>query len=240
MNSRFMLSAIVSAATVGSTFLTPGLMARADSQEVTVPERTAITVVLQEELKSGDAKEDAEVPYVIKEDVTDVDKHVLIKAGTPAYGKVTESKRRGMMGKPGKLEFTCDYILMPDRTHIPLRADKQSAYGRDNRGASVATAILLAPIALLVSGRDVTVEKGKEIVMYVDKTTKASNKPAEGTVAAPTASGGGAAKSVFVMADGSVVIGSLSSFDGSKYTVKTDGGTKELKVSEVKSVTPIK
>ncbi len=152
--------------------------------KVIVPERTEVKLTLKEELRSGKSKTGQEVPFAVAQDVFGPGRVLLIEAGTLAYGKVTGSRKRGMFGKAGKLGFTCDYIRMSDGTRVALRSDPLGARGRDNKTASIATAILFAPVAIFMNGRDVTVDKGKEFTMYVDTNTEVP-APAVAQVAAP-------------------------------------------------------
>jgi len=198
-----------------------------------LPERTPIQVRLENELKSGSSKAGEEVPFTVVSDVYSPSHTLLITAGASAYGKVTRSSRRGVFGKAGKLDFTCEYVVAPDKTHVPLRAQPMGGSGRNNTSAMVATALLLAPIAILMNGRDVTIHKGQEFTMYVDKDTALHPfLPLTSAVAPASAPG----KSLFLLQNGTQVTGSIVSFDGTTYTVATDQGTQTLKAAEVKSV----
>jgi len=208
------------------------------SGPVVIPERTEIRLIIDQDLKSGQAKENEEVRYLVKRDITDDKGRILIKSDTPAYGRITQSKRHGAFGAAGKLAFTCDFIQMPDGTKIPLRKTDLSSYGRDNRTATVATAVLLAPVALFINGRDVTVKRGAEYVMYVDKTTQASLTP-ETTPGVTPASSGTAGKSVFMTKEKKAYVGSLASFDGATYKITTDAGTVTLNAADVESITAV-
>lgn len=217
----------------------------AQDGKVTIPERTEVRLSLRQDLKSGASKEGSEVPFEVNRDVYGPNNQLLIRAGTPAYGKVVESKRRGIFGKSGKLNFTCDYIRLADGTRIPLRSESLRKAGKDNQGAAIATGLLLAPLGFFINGKDVEVKTGTEYTMYVDGNTTVPD-PAK-AVSAP-ASGGdnnggttaGAGKSVFLLNDGTVIVGALGSFDGTTYTIKTDEGEKSVKAADVKSITPIK
>lgn len=242
---RFSHSATRSAAAAALaafTLLLPARFAAAAdaADKVTIPERTEVKLSLKKELKSGDVKEGAEVPFEVVRDVLGSKNELLIRAGTPAYGKVTESKRRGILGKPGKLNFTCDYIRVADGTRIPLRSQSLASKGKDNQTAAIATAVFLAPIAIFMNGKDVTMKEGTEFAMFIDANTTVPN-PANAPSGGGAAGGGSSAgKSVFLLNDGTVIVGALVSFNGASYVVTTDNGEKTLKVSDVKSVTPIK
>lgn len=216
---------------VGATVVVP-------TGKVDIPEGTQVHVSLLKNLKSGGNKAGEEVPFEVAKDVYGPGHVLLIAADTLAFGKIVESSRRGMFGKSGKLKFSIDYILAPDKTRIPLRADAQIIRGRDNRTASIATAILLAPVAIFINGKDVSANKGQDFVMYVNTDTL-SQSPLTAPSPSATLSTGVAAptaQSLFLLTDGTQVQGTLTSFDGSQYIVATNQGARTLKVVDVKSV----
>ena len=222
----------IAAPTAGSPVTIP-------AGKVDVPEGTQVHVSLLKNLKSGGNKAGEEVPFEVAKDIYGPGHVLLIAADTPAFGKVIESSRRGMFGKSGKLKFSIDYILAPDKTHIPLRADAQIVRGRDNRTASIATAILLAPVAIFINGKDVSVNKGQDFVMYVNADTITQSPlvmPSPAVPAAETSAAVPTAQSLFLMTDGTQVQGTLTSFDGTQYVVATSQGTRILKASDIKSV----
>jgi hypothetical protein len=202
---------------------------------VEVPERTEVKVELQEDLKSGANKTGEEVPYKLSEDVYGPGHVLLIPAGALAFGKITKSSRRGMFGKAGKLEFTCDYIQIGDGKHLPLRSDPMGGSGHGNSGAVIATALFLSVLGVFVNGRDITVPKGKVFPMYVDKPTIIPAPFVAGAAPNPAAADG-PAKSLFTLKNGDQVVGSISSFDGTVYQINTDAGMKTIQASNVKSV----
>lgn len=209
-------------------------------QQLGIAEGTQVHLSLLKSIKSGGNKAGEAVPFEVAKDVYGLDHALLIAANTPAFGKIVESSRRGMFGKSGKLKFTIDYILAPDKTHIPLRADAQIIRGRDNRTASIAAAILLAPIAIFINGKDVSADKGQDFVMYVSAATKIQSITPLMPVTISSAVFDPlpvlVAQSLFVLTDGTQVQGTLTSFDGTQYTVSTPGGLRTLEISAVKSV----
>lgn len=210
--------------------------------QVIVPERTEVRVTLNDEIKSGSNKSGEEIAYTVASDVYSADHKLLIPAGTPAFGTITKSSRRGMFGKGGKLDFTCEYVRMPDGTHISLRSNPLGSHGKDNATASVATAVLLAPVAIFINGKDVTVKKGTEFKVYVDKTTTAAatsaTAPAAAPAAAPVAQTPG--KSLFTLKDGTQIVGVNVGLDNGVYTIATDAGEKKIPAAKVKSIFALK
>jgi len=204
---------------------------------VEVPERTEIKVELQQDLKSGANKTGEEVPYKLAQDVYGPGHVLLIPAGTMAFGKITKSSRRGMFGKAGKLEFSCDYVQIGDGKHLPLRSDPLGGSGHGNAGAVIATALFLSVFGVFVNGRDITVHKGQTFPMYVDKPTIIPAPVVAG--AAPVAAApisAGPSKSLFTMKNGDQITGSISSFDGKTYEINTDNGSKTIASDDVKSI----
>lgn len=212
--------------------------------QVSIPEGTVVHLALLKDLKSGGSKGGEEIPFEVSQDVYGPGHVLLIAANTPAYGKITESSRRGIFGKAGKLKFTIDYILAPDKTHIPLRADPQLVRGRDNRTTAIATAILFAPVAMFINGQDVSVKKGEPFTMYVNAATVAQSPNAAPAPTAPAAfvaptpapAPAAPAQSLFTFANGAQAVGTLISFDGSSYTVSTTKGMRQFKKAAIVSI----
>ncbi len=217
------------------------------ASKVVLPEGTEVKLTLEKSLKSGAEKVGEEVPFEVARDVyTPFPAHLLlIPMGTPAFGKVTRSSRRGMLGKGGKLEFTCDYVRVLDGTHVPLRSEKTTASGRSNSGANVAAVLLFAPGYLLINGRDITVDKGKELTAFVDQETLLTDphdRPAGAafsSIAVPPVSPSSQslpAQTLFTLKDGSQIVGSLVSFDGTSYLVATPSGSQTISAANVASM----
>jgi hypothetical protein len=197
---------------------------------VILPEGTPIEVSLDADLRSGGSKAGETVPFHVVSDVASPGHIVLVTAGSPAYGQVIRSARRGLFGKAGKLEISCDYVVAPDGTHVPLRSQAMGSSGRNNTAAMAATTILLSPVGLLIHGRDAVLHRGRRFTLYVDKETPLL--PATALAGRAPAPG----KSVFVLKDGSRVVGSLISYDGFFYRVATDEETRTLRATDVQSV----
>ena len=221
--------------------------AAAAAGKVVLPERTEVRLRLNTELKSGANKEGEEVPFVVDSDVYGPGHVLMIMQGTAAYGKVTQSSRRGMFGKAGKLNFTCDYILTPDGTHIPLRSDPLGQNGHSNTGAMIATTLLFSVAGVFINGKDVTVHKGQVFTMYINENTPVTPPAVAGPVplvavpvAAPAPAPAAPGKSLFTLKSGEQIVGAMNGFDGVTYTVTTDSGVKKIAASSVKSIYALK
>jgi len=133
-------------------------------------EGTLVLLQTQEKLVSGQVAEGAPVRYKIMRDVVGPGGVLLVAYGDFAEGRVTRSRRRGMFGKAGQLEFTVDSATAVDGTRVPLRSTQQMA-GKDNKGTVIATALLLTVLTVFVSGKDVDLPAGTEVAAYVDHDT---------------------------------------------------------------------
>jgi len=135
--------------------------------KIVLPERTEVRVRLNQNLKSGVDKQGEKVLFVVSAAVYGPRHVLLIPAGASAYGKVTKSSRRGWIGKPGKLAFTCEYVLTADGTHVPLRSDPLERQGHNIQADVVCTG--LSPF--IMNGKDVTAHKGEEFTVCVNENT---------------------------------------------------------------------
>ena len=154
------------------------------SEPLKIAEGTPIKLELTQTLTSGKAKEGEAVTYRTRDDIL-VNGEIVIAKGAKGLGKVTESKRRGMLGKKGKLEFTVESVTAMNGTPVPLRTSIKNS-GKSNSGAVIVSALLLSVFAVFVSGRDVTIKEGTEIIAYVDTDTLIDLK--SGTKNAPVVS----------------------------------------------------
>lgn len=161
------------------TFLCVGI---AQAAPVKIAERTPVKVRLLQTLTSGKAQEGQAVEFEVRDKVLGPNGELLAGVGAKASGKVTLSKKRGMLGKSGKLEFTVDSMQAVDGTQVPLRANLENS-GKDNQNVVIASALLLSVFAVFVNGQDITVKEGTELLAYVDRDTMVD--PAKAIPGAP-------------------------------------------------------
>ena len=136
-------------------------------------EGTLVMLQTQEKMVSGQIAEGAPVRYKVVRDVVGPGGKLLVAYGDSAEGRVTRSRRRGMFGKAGQLEFTVDAATAVDGTRVPLRSQQQMA-GKDNKGTVIATALLLTVFTVFINGKDVELPAGTEVAAYVDHDTAIS------------------------------------------------------------------
>ncbi len=235
----------------------PAAVASSVPGKIILPERTQVKLILDEDLKSGSAKSGDEVDYELENDLYTPDRQLVAPAGTKAYGRVLQSSGHGMFGKAGKLQISADYLLGPDRTHIPLRGNQIGNGGKNEAVGMVAMTLFVSVLGVFINGRDVNLHKGLEIPMYVNEDTPVtpymallSNSPnaSLGMIAtsaapmqpaalpAPAPAPAPPGRRLYTMNDGSMVVGTQGAFDGTTYAVVTDAGMKLVKASDVKHV----
>ena len=141
-------------------------------QIIKLAERTRFRVTILKGLSSSSAKKSEEVRYEVLEDVLGPNREILVAKGALALGTVTRASHRGIFGKPGKLNISIDFVRAVDDTKVPLRANEDmSKRGKSNASGAAAATILVAPLGLLINGRDVSIKKGTEFVIYVSADT---------------------------------------------------------------------
>src|SRR5687767_2621096 len=114
----------------------------------TLQDGTPLTVVLKETVRGGRVAAGSPVSLSVASDVLAPNgRDVILRAGTPAYGVVSESGGAGAFGRSGKLKITCDYVAGADGVRIPLRpASKNGAIrssGRSSTSAATITGVLV-------------------------------------------------------------------------------------------------
>lgn len=179
------------------------------AEPVKLAEKTPIRLKTLNKMTSGKVKVGEAVPYEMLEDVKDKSGRILIAYGAKGLGKVTVSKKRGMLGKQGKLEFTVESVQAVDGTGVPLRASMESS-GKSNKGTVIAAALLLTVLAVFVQGKDVTIKEGTEIMAYVDHDTMIDPSPSSQPAQAGVESAGSVAASSPTLPDAKLsVVSSL-------------------------------
>jgi len=133
-------------------------------------EGTLILLQTQEKMVSGGIAEGGPVRYKVVRDVTGQGGQLLVAYGGLAEGRVTRSRRRGMFGKAGQLEFTVDSATAVDGTRVPLRSSQAMA-GKDNKGTVIVSTLLLSVFTVFINGKDVELPAGTEVAAYVDHDT---------------------------------------------------------------------
>jgi hypothetical protein len=158
----------------------PQMVIRSDSKPVIGPSTTGVQntiklpdgeklrLMLAEDISSATANVGDRITFTVAEEfkVGDV---VLISKGAQAVGSITEAKKKGMLGRGGKLNMQMEHVKSVDNQNIRIRATA-AREGDDQTGKTVAVFVLAGPFAVLVKGKDIVVHKGAEYAAYTDES----------------------------------------------------------------------
>jgi hypothetical protein len=136
--------------------------------KVTIMEGTRVVLKNDEEISGKTSKAGDILNFTLSEPIIIGDR-VVVKKGVKATGTVTDASGSKILGGKGKLDFTIDYIQLPDGKVVKLRYSQQGVNTK-GRGAMVAAgAILVSPLALLIKGKQAIVKPGTIFNVFVDK-----------------------------------------------------------------------
>ena len=225
----------VQGATMAAVIASGGLLAASGAIAVPISEQTPVKVKLLQELQSGHERPGDHIRFAVAEDLTDSKHAVIIRKGTPVVGTVTQSNGRRMFGKPGRLEFSIDYIKVSNQVRVPLRSAATAVHGRNNTGAAIGTAIFLTPVAFFVKGREAILKPGQEFKVFVNQTTEIPmTRPNAGTVSPAPADR--APVSLIRLKNGDTLTGTVIEFKAGIYTLETDLGRINVNQSKIDSI----
>ncbi len=117
-----------------------------------------------QDLSSKTAADGDPVTLVLDDDLK-VGGVVVAKAGSKAFGEVTNAKKSGMMGKAGELNLRLDYLKAGD-TKIKLRGTKGKE-GESGVTSTVVLTVLFGPIGLIKHGKNVEIKQGSALKAFV-------------------------------------------------------------------------
>lgn len=148
------------------------------SQTLMVPEKTEVILKLLTPLKSGKTQVGEIVEFLVEKPVKAKDGTILIEDAASAYGTVLESKKNGLFGAPGKLDFKIDFVEGINDVQVPLRATlSQTAAGSE--GAAIAGFLFVSVLSVFFRGDNISIAPGTIFKAYVDKDVVVFEDPQE-------------------------------------------------------------
>jgi hypothetical protein len=139
----------------------------ADAADVTIPDGTEFTAILQEEISSGTATEGDPINFKVEEDVK-VDGKIIIAKDTLVKGTIANAQKAGRMGKGGKLGIRVESTTTVDGQKLRLRASKGNE-GGDKVGTVIALSVFFGLFGLLKKGNNAKIKAGTKIKVYTDE-----------------------------------------------------------------------
>ena len=129
-------------------------------------EGTDVSLKFAETVSSKTATDEDLINLILDEDLK-VGDVVVARKGSKAVGRVTRSKKRGMLGRAGELSMRLEYLKVGD-SRIRLRGNKGKE-GEGKEGTTIVLTVLFGPIGLIKKGKDVEVKEGTILKAFVDE-----------------------------------------------------------------------
>jgi hypothetical protein len=106
------------------------------------------------------------VRFELAEDILK-DSTVVIEKGSKIFGTIIKSKKAKLAGTNGSLDFTIDYLQLPNGRNLPLVSTNEMRVKEDKQIGVIAATALVHPLFLLIKGKDVFIEEGKIFEVYL-------------------------------------------------------------------------
>lgn len=131
-----------------------------------LPEGAELRVRTESELSSKTA-DVGDTIYLRVSDPVRYNGIVVIPDGARVTGHISAARHRGVFGRSGKLEISVDSVRVGE-DNIRLRGGKNNS-GKGQGTLSIATAVLVAPIAGIITGKSAVIKQGTEFIAYTDQ-----------------------------------------------------------------------
>ena len=153
------------------------------AEPVRVPPTTAIELELQHHVTAGYMDPGEPIWFRVARDVQ-VEGRTVVKAGTPAKGRMIDATERGMVGRSGSMSLGVRHVQAVDGSWLPVEADL-ARQGRSRTGATVGWVLVWGIPGLITKGVNPYLERGTTIdASLLAEVTVDPDKPptAEATV----------------------------------------------------------
>lgn len=131
-----------------------------------LPEGTEVRVRTESDLTSKTA-EVGDAVYLRVSDPVRHNGRIVIPDGARVTGRISEARHRGVFGRSGKLEITVDSVKVGENS-VRLRGARKNS-GKGQGTLSIATAVLVAPVAGIITGKSAVIKQGTEFIVYTDQ-----------------------------------------------------------------------
>lgn len=131
-----------------------------------LPEGAEVRVRTESDLTSKTA-EVGDTVYLRVSDPVRYNGRVIIADGARVTAHVSVARHRGVFGRAGKLEIACDSVKIGEN-NLRLRGGKNNN-GKGQGTLSIATAVLVAPVAGVITGKSAVIKQGTEFICYSDQ-----------------------------------------------------------------------
>lgn len=139
----------------------------APTQKIKLRDGERIRLLLREDISSATANVGDRINLTVAEDIK-VNDAIVIGKGASAVGSIVEAKKKGMLGRGGKLTMSMEFVKAVDDQSVRIRSNA-AREGDDKTGKTVVVFIFGGPLAVLVKGKDVVATRGTEFSAYIDE-----------------------------------------------------------------------
>jgi hypothetical protein len=132
--------------------------------KINLREGVDVPLKFGQDLSSKTAVDGDPVIFILDQDIK-VGDVIVVKAGSKAFGEVTNAHKSGMMGKPGDLSIRLDHLKVGDEK-IRLRGTKAKE-GENATTSTVVLTVLFGPIGLIKHGKNIEIKQGTPLTAFV-------------------------------------------------------------------------
>lgn len=146
------------------------LLSQTEGAPIMLQEGTIVKAELTEELNGKKVSVGQTISFVLGDDII-LNGIVAVPKGSKITGSITEAQRSKGLGKKGKLSFNINYLYLENGKVVKLR-NKVEKNLKGSGGVVAATAILVAPLALFIKGKNAKYKIGEVFDAYVNEDTE--------------------------------------------------------------------
>lgn len=161
---KWIISASLGVAVIAAA--TPGTAPAQRAPRVRLPEGAEVRVATIDELSSKTSKV-GDTVYMRVIDPVRYNGAIVIPDGARVTGSVITVRKRGIAGRSGKLEIRANSVKVGENS-IRLRGAKNDQ-GKGQGTLSIATAVVVAPLAIIITGKSAVIKPGTEFIAYTDQ-----------------------------------------------------------------------
>lgn len=163
---KLLISASLGLAILASAVTGPVLAQRSSRSSVRLPEGAEVRVATIDELSSKTSKV-GDTIYLRVIDPVRYNGAIVIPDGSRVTGTVVTVRKRGIAGRSGKLEIRANSVKVGENS-IRLRGAKNDQ-GKGQGTLSIGTALVVAPLAIIITGKSAVIKPGTEFIAYTDQ-----------------------------------------------------------------------
>ncbi|MCH7761647.1 hypothetical protein IIA15_09680 [candidate division TA06 bacterium] len=147
----------------GAGVLCVSAVNEASAQTVVIPEKTEVKVLIDPGLTTANEPKKRTLYFKVAESVALFDV-VVFEEGASVKATITKFKKRGYLGKPGKIAVTIEAVQAQDGTFIPVRPIRISHQGKSQKTIALPLLLLLGA-GYFIKGGAATIPQGETVVV---------------------------------------------------------------------------